>query len=108
MTKSKPCIKLILKTEKKSSYDAIANIQQHLNAVPKTYAGDIKQLFNTYMHKIGPRRPKHYIFGEHFYAKKARKLRFHVFLHFNGRKHMKLSFYRKWIEFTRSCEFVAI
>ena len=45
------------------------------------------------MHKMGPRGPKHYIFGDHFYSKNAKKLRFHVFLHSNARKHMILSFY---------------
>ena len=109
--------------------------------------------FNPHMQKMGPRRPKHYIFGDHFYSKKlessssmyssilmlesiwhhftwsgsnsqdilngspetqalyfwrpfflkkARKLRFHVFLHFNARKHM--IFYLKGIEFTRNCK----
>ena len=33
------------------------------------------------------------IFLDHFYSKYARKLRLHVFLHFNTRKHMILSFY---------------
>ena len=49
---------------------------------------------------MGPQRPKNYIFGDHFYSKNARKLRFHVFLHFNARKYMISSFYLKWIEFT--------
>ena len=31
--------------------------------------------------------PKHYIFGNQLYSKNARMLRFHVFLHFNARKH---------------------
>ena len=61
---------------------------------------------NPHMYKIGPRGPRHYIFGDHFYSKKARKLRFHVFLLFHIRKHMTSSFYLKWIEFTRNCEFV--
>ena len=39
------------------------------------------------MHKMGPQGPKHYIFADQFYSKNARKLRFHVFLHFNARKH---------------------
>ena len=39
------------------------------------------------MHKMGPRGPKHYIFGNHFCSKDARKLRFYVFLHVNARKH---------------------
>ena len=36
--------------------------------------------FNPHMHKMGPQGPKHNIFGDHFYSKNARKLRFHVFL----------------------------
>ena len=44
--------------------------------------------FNPHMHKMGPWVPKHYIFADHFYSKNATKLRFHVFLHFNSRKHM--------------------
>ena len=39
------------------------------------------------MHKIGPRGPKHYILGDSFFSKNARKLRFYVFLHVNARKH---------------------
>ena len=35
---------------------------------------------------MDPRGPKHYIFGDHFYSKNARKLRFHVFLHFDAGK----------------------
>ena len=35
-------------------------------------------------------------------------LRFHVFLHFNSRKHMMSSFYLNWTEFTRDCEFLVI
>ena len=54
---------------------------------------------------MGPQEPKHYIFGDHFYSKSARKLKFHVFFHFNARKHMMSSFYLKWTEFTRNCEF---
>ena len=54
---------------------------------------------------LGPQGPKHYIFGDHFYLKNARKLRFHVFLLFHSRKHMTSSFYLKWTEFTRYCEF---
>ena len=30
--------------------------------------------FNRHMHKIGPRGSKHYIIGNHFYSKNARKL----------------------------------
>ena len=58
---------------------------------------------NPHLHKMGPQGPKHYIFGDHFYSKNARKLKFHVFLHFNSRKHMISSFYLKWTEF--NCEF---
>ena len=43
-----------------------------------------------------------------FTSKNARKLRFHVFLHFSTRTHMILSFYLKWTEFIRNCEFVPI
>ena len=45
-------------------------------------------VFNTHKHKMGPREPNHYFFGDHLYSKYARKLRFHVFLHFNARKHL--------------------
>ena len=61
--------------------------------------------FNPLMHKLGPRGPTHYIFGDCFYSKNARKLRFHVLLHFYARKHMIWSFYTKWTKFTRNCEF---
>ena len=54
---------------------------------------------------LGPQGPKHCIFGDHFYSKNARKLRFHVFLLFDARKYMISSFYLKWTEFTRNCEF---
>ena len=68
----------------------------------------MKQWLNPHMHKIGAQGPKHYIFGDQFYSKNARKLRFHVFLHFNARKHMISSFYLKWTEFARNGEFVSI
>ena len=55
-----------------------------------------------------PADPSTHIFGDQFYSKNARKLKFHVFLHFNAREHMILSFYLKWIEFTRNCELVLI
>ena len=61
---------------------------------------------NSHIHKMGPCRPKHYIFGDHFCSKNARKLRFHVFLHFTAWKHMLLSFYLKWTKFKRNFEFV--
>ena len=54
---------------------------------------------------LGPQGPKHNIFGDHFYSKNARKLRFHVFLLFDARNYMISSFYLKWTEFTRNCEF---
>ena len=53
----------------------------------------------------GPWGPKHYIFGDRFYFENARKLRFHVVLLFHARKHVISSFYLKWTEFTRYCEF---
>ena len=31
---------------------------------------------------------KHYVFGNQFYSKNARKLKFNVFLHIHARKHM--------------------
>ena len=57
--------------------------------------------FNPHMHKMGPRGHKPFSFGDHFYSKNARKLRFYVFLHFNARKHIISLFYLKWTEFTR-------
>ena len=54
---------------------------------------------------LGPQGPKQYIFGDRFYSKNAKKLRFHVFLLFHVRKHMTSTFYLKWTEFTRNCEF---
>ena len=44
--------------------------------------------FNPHMHKLRPGGPTLYIFDDQFYWKNARKLRFHVFLHFYARKHM--------------------
>ena len=67
-----------------------------------------EDMFNPHMHKMGPQGPKHYVFGDHFCSKNARKLRFYVYLHFNARKHMILSFYLMWTEFTRNCEFAPI
>ena len=40
------------------------------------------------MPKMGPWGPKCYIFGHQFYSKNRRQLRFHVFLHYNAKKHM--------------------
>ena len=37
---------------------------------------------------LGPRGPKDYIFGDQLYSKNAKKLRFHVFLHFHARNDM--------------------
>ena len=54
---------------------------------------------------LGPQGSKHYIFGDHFYLKNARKLRFYVFLLFHARKHMISSFYLKWTKFTKIWEF---
>ena len=45
------------------------------------------------MHKMGPQGPKHYIFGDQFYSKNAKKIIFHVFLHFNAKKQMISLFY---------------
>ena len=53
---------------------------------------------------LGPQGPKQYIFGDHFYSKNAKKLRFHAFFLFHVRKNMVSSFYLKWTEFTRNCE----
>ena len=43
-------------------------------------------LTSSHMHKMGPRGQKHYIFGDQFYSKNARILRFHEFLHFYAMK----------------------
>ena len=45
------------------------------------------------MHKMGPRKPKHYIFGHQFYSENARRLRFHVFPHFNAYDVIMISSY---------------
>ena len=52
--------------------------------------------------------PKHYIFGDHYYLKNARKLKFHVFLFSYARKHMISSFYLKWTKFAKHFEFFSI
>ena len=65
-----------------------------------------EDIFNPHMHKMGPQGPKHYIFGDLFCSKRG--LRFHVFLHFNARNRMVLSFYLNWTEFTRNCQIVPI
>ena len=49
-------------------------------------------MFNPHMHKMGSQGPKHYVFGDHFSSKNARKLRFYVYLHFNARKHRHYHF----------------
>ena len=67
-----------------------------------------EDIFNPHTPKMDPWGPKHYIFGNHFSLKNARKLRFHVFLHFTAKNHMIFSFHLKWTEFTRNCEFVPI
>ena len=54
---------------------------------------------------LGPQKPKQYIFGDQFYLKNAKKLRFHVFLLFHVRKHVTSSLYLKWTKFTRNCQF---
>ena len=54
---------------------------------------------------LGPQGPKQYIFGNYFYSNNVRKLRSHVFLLANVRKYTTSSFYLKWMEFTKSCEF---
>ena len=51
------------------------------------------------------KEPKQYIFDDFFYSYNARKLWFNVFLLFHVRKHMTSSFYLKWTEFPRNCEF---
>ena len=68
----------------------------------------LKSGFNPHMHKMGPRRPKHYIFGNQFNSKNARGISFNVLFHFNARKHMISSFYLKWTEFIRNCKFFPI
>ena len=74
-----------------------------------------------------PQGPKHYIFGNHFYSKNARKLKSHIFLFFYARKLWYHHFTRSgpnsqeivsffsfvgvqgpelnWNKFTISCEF---
>ena len=64
--------------------------------------------FNRHMHKIGPGGPKQYIFGNHSCSKNAITLTFHGFLHFIARKPMKSSFFLKWTELIRNCQFVPI
>ena len=56
---------------------------------------------------MGPKGAGQYIFGNQFYSKNAGKYRFHVFLPYHVRKHMKSSFYLKWTKFTKTMNFVA-
>ena len=53
---------------------------------------------------LGPQWLERYIFGDQFYVKNTRKLRFHAFPLFHARKHVISSFYLKWTEFTIYCE----
>ena len=80
----------------------------HLFIIRKCWFECWKNSFHSHMHKMGPWGPKQYIFGNHFCSKNARTLRFHVFLHFNARKHMTSSFFLRWTEFTRNCKFIPI
>ena len=48
------------------------------------------RVLNPHVYKMGAQGPKHYIFGNQFYSKNPRKLRFQVFLHHNARKHLIL------------------
>ena len=63
---------------------------------------------------LGPQGPKHYVFGNHFYSKNTRKLRFHVFLHFDARKYVIFPIMGprglelNWNKFTISYEFVSV
>ena len=81
------------------------NIQNQNNT---KHFNNHEDIFNRHMHKMGSWGSNYYIFGDHFWSKNARKLRFYLILHFTGRKHMILSFYLKWTEFTRNCEVVPI
>ena len=60
-----------------------------------------KDCINPHMHKMGLGGPKHYISGNHFYSKNARKSRFHVFPHCNAKNHLISSFYLKQTKFTK-------
>ena len=66
------------------------------------------QWLNLLCIKWVPEDPSTIFLGTIFTQKNPRKLKFHVFFHFNARKHMISSFYLKWIEFTRNCDFVSI
>ena len=60
---------------------------------------------NPHMHKMGPLGLKHYSFGHQFYSKNVRMVRLNEFFNFHTIKHMILSFYLKWTEFTRNFDF---
>ena len=64
--------------------------------------------FNPHMRKMGPWGSKHCTFGNQFYSKNSRKLRFYILLHFNARKHIISLYYLKWTEFIRNCKYVPI
>ena len=66
----------------------IDKLDDIVNKYNNTYYSQI----NPHMHKMDPGGPKQYIFGDQFYLKNPRMLRFHQFLHFYARKHMILSF----------------
>ena len=57
------------------------------------------------MHKMGPRDPEHYIFGDQFYSKCAGKLRFRVFLHFNNSSNSAKLFLHCDVSFWRNIQF---
>ena len=52
-----------------------------------------------------PVGPKYYIFGDQFYSKNARKLRFHVFLNCQDRKHVISWIYLRRTEFARNFDY---
>ena len=58
-------------------------------------SNDAIGFLNPHMHKMVPQGPKYNIFGNHFYSKNARKLKFHVFLYFFARKDIKSKCYLK-------------
>ena len=64
--------------------DVLATIRQLSFSFQQNQHGPV----NPHMHKMDSHGPKHYIFGEQFYLKNARKLRFHVFYYFYAGKHM--------------------
>ena len=59
---------------------------------------------------LDPQGPKHYIFGDYFYSRNARKLRFRVSFLFHTRNYMISSFYSNCVSKNRNistifCEF---